>query len=372
MKIFFKTAAAASVLSAALLALCSCNNGNRISGILEDAGNDSLTVSIYDAMTERLAAKDTIVAENGKIDISFKDTAMFIVYIDRLHTNVYHEPIFMMPGDKIEISGTLDHKTCKGSDIYDSLHSNFPDFFSIVKEINSTVRNILAAGDSDEAVQEAMRQNLDSLNARKDSIYAAYIKNNPNDLASGYLTLFLNPEKGLESYNLLGSAVKESALGELLDDMAESFTASIMKERNKANVQPGKPAPEFCLKGIDGKEYTLASFRGKYVLLDFWGSWCYWCMKGMPDMKEYYGKYSDRIEFVGIDCGDSEETWKETVEKEGLGWTNLYNGDGQKTVTDYAIEGFPTKILIDKEGKIVEIFVGESEELYEKLDKLFR
>ena len=219
--------------------------------------------------------------------------------------------------------------------------------------------------------RESVNAEFMELSARRDSIYAEYIRQNPNDLTSGYLTLFMNPEKGLESYNLLGSAVKESAMGRLLDDVASYFVSSIEKEKNKQNMQPGKPAPEFNLKGLDGKEYTLASFRGKYVLLDFWGKWCYWCMKGMPQMKEYYAKYKNRIEFVGIDCRDSEDTWRETVESEGLDWTNLYNGNGQEILVNYAVEGFPTKVLIDKEGKIVQVFVGESEELYEKLDRLF-
>lgn len=94
-------------------------------------------------------------------------------------------------------------------------------------------------------------------------------------------------------------------------------------------------------------------------------------MKGMPDMKKYYEKYSDKIEFVGIDCNDSEEVWKKTVKEEGLTWINLYNGDSRAIPDSYAIEGFPTKILIDRDGKIVQVFVGESEELYNKLDELF-
>lgn len=94
-------------------------------------------------------------------------------------------------------------------------------------------------------------------------------------------------------------------------------------------------------------------------------------MKGMPDMKKYYEKYKDHIEFVGINCRDSEETWQKTVREEGLVWTNLFNGDDTGLLNKYAVEGFPTKILIDKEGKIVEVFVGESEDLYTKLDELF-
>ena len=62
---------------------------------------------------------------------------------------------------------------------------------------------------------------------------------------------------------------------------------------------------------------------------------------------------------------------EKTVEEKGLDWTNLYNGDDTAILKEYAVEGFPTKILIDKDGKIVEVFVGESEELYEKLDEMF-
>ena len=219
--------------------------------------------------------------------------------------------------------------------------------------------------------KQSLNAEYDRLTAKRDSIYAQYIKENPNDLTSGYLTLFMDPAKGLDSYNLLGSTVKESAMGELLDMVAKSFTDIVIREKNKMNIQPGKPAPDFSLKGTDGKEYTLASFKGKYMLLDFWGEWCYWCMKGMPDMKKYYEKYKDQIEFVGINCRDSEETWQKTVREEGLVWTNLFNGDDTGLLNKYAVEGFPTKILIDKEGKIVEVFVGESEDLYTKLDELF-
>lgn len=98
---------------------------------------------------------------------------------------------------------------------------------------------------------------------------------------------------------------------------------------------------------------TLSSFRGKYVLLDFWGTWCGWCIKGIPEMKEYYAKYKDRIEFVGIDCRDTEEKWKEGVAKHELPWTNLYSGDGQEIVIAYGVQGYPTKIIIGPEGKIV-------------------
>ena len=133
----------------------------------------------------------------------------------------------------------------------------------------------------------------------------------------------------------------------------------------------GKQAPDFRLRDINGTERTLADFKGKYVVLDFWGTWCGWCIKGIPQMKEYYNKYKDRMEIVGICCNDTDEKWRDGVAKHQLPWTNLYNGFDKDIVTRYAVSGFPTKVLIDPEGKLVQIFIGESEEMYQKLDNLF-
>lgn len=76
------------------------------------------------------------------------------------------------------------------------------------------------------------------------------------------------------------------------------------------NIKAGAKAPDFTAQKVDGTSLTLSSLQGKYVVLDFWGSWCKWCIKGFPDMKEAYAAYKDKAEFVGIACRDTEEKWK--------------------------------------------------------------
>lgn len=78
------------------------------------------------------------------------------------------------------------------------------------------------------------------------------------------------------------------------------------------------------------------------------------------------------MEIVGICCGDTEEKWRNGVKKHKLPWTNLFNDKDNDITTIYAISGYPTKILIDPDGKIVDVFVGESEDLYNRLDELFK
>ena len=370
MKSIAKATAAISAVIAGLALSSSCNNGRQISGTFSDVQNDSLAVYLYEPDGNAPVLTDTIVAENGNFMVSFKDTAMFLAYIFPVGHNGNPNPIFVLPGEKVKVAGTVDNPVFSGTEIYDGL-SDFEGYRSVETEFDALFEKARTVAEDDIAGRQELNATHEALLAKRDSIYAEYIRNNPNSLTSGYLMLFMNPDKGLESYNLLGSSVKGSAMGAFLSHIAGSYANLIEREKNKANIQPGNPAPEFSLKDMNGNVRTLASFKGKYVLLDFWGEWCYWCMKGMPDMKKYYDKYKSRIEFVGINCRDSEEVWKKTVKDEGLGWTNLYNGDGEEILVKYAVEGFPTKVLIDKDGKIVQVFVGESEDLYDKLDELF-
>ena len=131
-------------------------------------------------------------------------------------------------------------------------------------------------------------------------------------------------------------------------------------------------APDFTLNDIQGKPLTLSSLRGKYVILDFWGSWCPWCIKGFPQMKEYYKKYEGKFEILGIDCNDPEEKWKAAVEQHELPWLQVYCPRSSKLLEEYSIQGFPTKIVIGPEGQIVKTIIGEDPAFYTFLDELFK
>lgn len=160
--------------------------------------------------------------------------------------------------------------------------------------------------------------------------------------------------------------------GTKTEDSTAAVTDTVaLKKANWAKMTEGYQVPDFSLIDIDGKEVTLADFSGKYALLDFWGTWCRYCVMGIPEMKEYYQKYSDKIEFVGIDCRETQEAWKAGVKKYALEWTNLYNGYDQSLIVEYGIQGYPSKIIISPDGKVVEAFLGEDPALYEKLDEMF-
>ena len=132
-------------------------------------------------------------------------------------------------------------------------------------------------------------------------------------------------------------------------------------------------APDFELPDLQGNPLKLSSLRGKYVVLDFWGSWCIWCIRGIPGMKEAYSKYKDQMEILGVDCQDTEEKWKAAVEEHQLPWLQVRCPEDylQTLGQQYRIQGFPTKVIIDPEGRLVKVVVGEDPAFYTFLDQLF-
>ena len=131
-------------------------------------------------------------------------------------------------------------------------------------------------------------------------------------------------------------------------------------------------APDFTLTDIYGMPLTLSDFRGKYVVLDFWGSWCPWCIKGIPKMKEYYQKYNGKFEIIGIDCNETQEKWKAAVATYNMPWKHVFNPRSSRLVADYGIQGYPTKIIIDPKGRVDRVVVGEDPAFYNYLDELFK
>ena len=131
-------------------------------------------------------------------------------------------------------------------------------------------------------------------------------------------------------------------------------------------------APDFTLEDIYGMPLTLSSFRGTYVVLDFWGSWCPWCIKGIPEMKNYYKKYSGKFEIIGIDCNDPVEKWKAAVANYDMPWKHVYNPKGSRLAQQYGVQGYPTKIIIDPQGRVDKVVVGEDPAFYKYLDELFK
>lgn len=116
----------------------------------------------------------------------------------------------------------------------------------------------------------------------------------------------------------------------------------------------GRPSPMFKGVDVNGKEMMLRDFRGKYVYIDMWATWCGPCQKELPFLKKLEEKYKGRnIVFVGLSIDQDKAKWADRVKSGALSGTQLYIGKGTKFQSDYRISGIPRFILLDPNGRIV-------------------
>ena len=148
-------------------------------------------------------------------------------------------------------------------------------------------------------------------------------------------------------------------------------TASAPQEKVIA-VADRVAAPDFTLNDINGAPLSLSDLKGKWVILDFWGSWCPWCIKGFPALKEAYKQYDGKVVVLGIDCRDTQDVWKAAVKKYELPWLQVYCPNDSDLPRKYGIQGFPTKFIIDPEGNVANVTVGEDPAFFDVLSTLVK
>ncbi|TAD96099.1 MAG: AhpC/TSA family protein [Bacteroidetes bacterium] len=137
-------------------------------------------------------------------------------------------------------------------------------------------------------------------------------------------------------------------------ELAKNFSEGLNKMKKTA---VGQPAPEISLTTPDGKTLALSSLKGKYVLIDFWASWCGPCRQENPNVVKLYEQYKNKdFEILGVSLDKDESKWKEAIAKDKLTWKHISDLKQWQSVVVpmYGIEGIPMTVLIDKNGIIVE------------------
>lgn len=217
----------------------------------------------------------------------------------------------------------------------------------------------------------------DSFNAMN-KVLEDFINENPDKEASLFLlfSLQLSPNQMVEHLEQLNPALFTQQWEDVNIHYKKVKTQNDVRQKAHKMITENGIAFDFTLNDINGNKFTLSSLRGKWVVLDFWGTWCGPCMRGVPTMKQYYKRYADRMEIVGIACNDKEEQWRKTVTEQEMNWTNVLNPQGvgpeKSLLMNYEVSGFPTKIIITPEGRVHKVFIGETEDFYKEIDKIMK
>jgi cytochrome c biogenesis protein CcmG/thiol:disulfide interchange protein DsbE len=124
-------------------------------------------------------------------------------------------------------------------------------------------------------------------------------------------------------------------------------------------LRPGAVAPDFTLERLDDEgELTLSSLRGRAVVLNFWASWCIPCKEEAPVLERLWREHRDHgLVVVGLDAKDFRRDARAFAERFELTFPLVFDGPGD-TTSPYGVTGFPETFVIDREGRVVEVFVG--------------
>lgn len=204
------------------------------------------------------------------------------------------------------------------------------------------------AGDSIAAAR--IQQEADSQYRYEREMRLDFIRTHPASYVSARELLQLTDNAFLAEsrklYSALDEKVRQSAQGKELAARIALLST----------IETGKNALDFTQQSIEGKPIKLSSFRGKYVLLEFWASWCGPCRGENPNLRQQYQLYRNRgLEIIGVSLDHDKQAWKQAIGKDQLPWIHVSDLKGWKNEvsTSYGIMGVPANFLIDPNGKIV-------------------
>lgn len=335
-----------------------------------------------------LALDSSLINKKGKfkLKVKIKDPKDF--YSLSLSENDYTLLILDSSNTSKKIIFTSNYSQIRERDYNIVGSEESKDISEFTSIINSFQREL------ESAEKEIKEQNIDNketkLQEKQQELYKNFIKkrnkfveNNPYSLALITTTSYFNPQTEMEWLKKIEKGFSESipnskyhtAIKSQIQQI-ESAKKAQQKSSQQAQQDPniGKQFKELNFKNPEGKIISMESLKGKYVLVDFWASWCRPCRMENPHVVNLYNKYKEKgFTVYGVSLDTDKNRWINAIKQDGLIWDNHVSDlKGWKTeaIKLYNFRGIPYTMLVDKEGKIISTKL-RGKQLEQKLQSIF-
>jgi peroxiredoxin len=313
-----------------------------IQELKQDESGKKETITLADNYTYE---KTLRLLEPGYYRISFYGKQVVTFLLDK--TDVEINVDGNDPSGFFEIIGSPDHDLIKKVQEIMGNAQNSPDMQKLEQDFS-----VASANQDITRIIELQSEYLNIIGRSHDEV-ASLLKDQPASLAVINLLQqnnLLDRDKYFELYISTAEKLKRDWPGY---SVSKQFIDMVDKMRVTAI---GQISPEIEMPNPDGQMIKLSSFRGKYVLVDFWAKWCGPCRKENPNVVKAYHKFKDKgFEVFGVSLDRNHADWVQAIEEDGLTWTHVSDLKyfESKAASDFNISAIPFSILLDPQGKII-------------------
>ncbi len=338
-----------------MLQACKEHTGYTIRGELADADGQKVVLEKVSESGEPVGM-DSCVVKKGKFEMKGKveypeycllyvgDNGPVLVFVEN---SVIDIAIDAKNIQNSKVTGS------KENDLFTGYNNGMIEFEKEAKKVNDDYLSMKLSGETDVEKEKGYLAQMEQIRQRRIDYVKQFVTEHPNTIVAALVI-----DRTL-SYYIPVDQLEDYANG--FDEVnSKSPWVQSIKEKagNAKRLAEGQPFPDIKLPAPDGQLVALSDYagKGKYVMIDFWASWCRPCRIANPHLVKLYNQYKDKgFEIVGISLDKDKSEWLKAIEDDGLAWPQMsdlkfWQSAGARL---YSVNSIPYAILLDKDGKIL-------------------